>query len=328
MTARVALVMPMLNEAVDLPETLASIGAQTFDASRMRFIAVDGGSTDASREIVERWLAASGIEGEVVLNPRKRIPISLNVGAERAGRDALIVRLDAHTTYGPTYIADVVRAFESGASKLGNVGCAQIPAPTPDFERSVVGELLTHPLGLARIGVRDLKEPVPVETVYLGSWRPGLLFELGGFDEHWVANEDSELEARLRDAGYTLLLVPSANLYKVNRGIGATIRQWGGYGFWRAQTSRRFPHELRLRHFIPAALLVGAIGLLFTPWWWIDFALYLLYAAAVVALRDRSRPLRVALGCAAAFPCFQIAWTLGFLRGIFVKPPPFEPVLR
>lgn len=328
MTARVALVMPMLNEAVDLPETLASIGAQTFDTSRMRFIAVDGGSTDGSREIVEHWLASSGVDGEVVLNPRKRIPISLNVGAERAGREALIIRLDAHTTYGPTYVADVVSAFESGSAKLGNVGCAQIPAPTTDFERSVVGELLTHPLGLARIGVRDLKEPVPVETVYLGSWRPGLLFELGGFDERWIANEDSELEARLRDAGFTLLLVPSANLYKVNRGIGATIRQWGGYGFWRAQTSRRFPHELRVRHFIPAALLICAIALLFTPWRWIDLALYLLYAAAVVALRDRTRPLRVALGCAIAFPCFQIAWTLGFLRGIFVKPPPFEPALR
>jgi len=328
MTARVALVMPMLNEAVDLPETLASIGAQTFDASRMRLIAVDGGSTDESREIVQRWLASSGIDGEVVLNPRKRIPISLNVGAQHAGRDALIIRLDAHTTYGPTYVADVVNAFESGSPKLGNVGCAQIPAPTTDFDRSVVGELLTHPLGLARIGVRDLKEAALVETVYLGSWRPGLLFELGGFDEHWIANEDSELEARLRDAGYTLLLVPSANLYKVNRGIRTTIRQWGGYGFWRAQTSRRFPHELRVRHFIPAALLVGAIALLFTPWWWIDFALYLLYAAAVIALRDPARPLRVAIGCAVAFPCFQVAWTLGFLRGIFVEPPPFERVLR
>ena len=328
MTARVALVMPMLNEAVDLPETLASIGAQTFDASRMRLIAVDGGSTDGSREIVERWLASSGIDGEVVLNPRKRIPISLNVGAQVAGRDALIIRLDAHTTYGPTYVADVVRAFETGSPKLGNVGCAQIPAPASDFERSVVGELLTHPLGLARIGVRQLKEPVPVETVYLGSWRPGLLFELGGFDERWIANEDSELEARLRDAGYTLLLVPSANLYKVNRGIRATIRQWGGYGFWRAQTSRRFPHELRVRHFLPAALLIGAIALLFTPWRWIDLALYLSYAAVVVALRDRTRPLRVAFGCALAFPCFQIAWTLGFLRGLFVKPPPFERALH
>ena len=328
MTARVALVMPMLDEASYLPDTIASIASQTFDRSRLRFIAVDGGSTDGSGEIVRAWLASTGIDGDVVLNPRRRIPISLNIGAQHAGRDALIIRLDAHTVYGPTYVADVVRAFDEGPPALGNVGCAQIPAPTSDFERSVVGELLTHPLGLARIGVRDLKAPQPVETVYLGSWRPGLLFELGGFDERWIANEDSELEARLRDRGYTLLLVPSSNLYKVNRGIRQTIKQWGGYGFWRAQTSRRFPHELRIRHFIPALLLVIAIALLFTPWRWIDLALYLLYAAAVVALRDPSRPLRVALGCAVAFPCFQIAWTLGFLRGIFVKPPKFEPVLR
>lgn len=327
MTARVALVMPMLDEAVHLPDTLASIAAQTFDRARLRFIAVDGGSSDGSRDVVLAWLAATGIDGEVVANPRRRIPIALNIGAQRAGRDALIIRLDAHTTYGPTYVADVVRAFDAGPPTLGNVGCAQIPAPTDDFERSIVGELLTHPLGLARIGVRDLQRPVPVETVYLGSWRPGLLFDLGGFDERWVANEDSELEARLRDRGFSLLLVPSSNRYTVNRGIRRTIKQWGGYGFWRAQTSRRFPHELRVRHFIPAALLVAAVVLLFTPWRWVDLALYILYAAAVVALRDRTRPLRVALGCAVAFPCFQIAWTLGFLRGIFVKPPPFEPVL-
>ncbi len=328
MTARVALVMPMLDEAADLPETLASIQAQTIDKARIRFIAVDGGSKDGSPEIVRAWLARSGIDGEVIVNPRKRIPISLNLGAARAGRDALIVRLDAHTTYGPTYVADVVAAFESGPPDIGNVGCAQIPAPTADFERAVVGELLTHPLGLARIGVRDLRAPAQVETVYLGSWRPGLLFDLGGFDERWSANEDSELEARLRAAGWKLLIVPSENRYKVNRGVRATIRQWGGYGFWRAQTSRRFPHELRARHFIPAVLLLAGVALLFTSWRWLDLVAFACYAAAVVALRDRRYPLGVALGCAFAFPCFQIAWTVGFLRGLFVTPPAFEPALR
>jgi succinoglycan biosynthesis protein ExoA len=327
MTTRVGLIMPMLNEAGNLPETLESIAAQTFDRSRMRVIAVDGGSSDASREIVDAWLAKTGVDGEVVTNPRKRIPISLNIGAQRAGRDALIVRLDAHTTYGPSYVADVVRAFETGPADIGNVGCAQIPAPATDYEHAVVGELLTHPLGLARIGVRDLSAPVPVETVYLGSWRPGLLFDLGGFDEHWIANEDSELEARLRTAGWKLLLVPSENLYKVNRGVRDTIKQWGGYGFWRAQTSRRFPRELRVRHFIPALLLLTGFALLFTPWRWLDAVAYALYAGAIIALRDPRRPLSVALGCAVAFPCFQIAWTIGFLRGLFVRPPAFEPVL-
>jgi len=328
MTTRVALVMPMLNEAVDLPDTLASVAAQTYDKALMRLIAVDGGSSDASPQIVTDWLASAGIAGEVVANPRRRIPIALNIGAQRAGRECVIVRLDAHTTYDPAYVADVMRAFASGPPELGNVGCAQIPAPTTSYSRAIVAELLTHPLGLARIGVRDLREPVKVETVYLGSWRPGLLFDLGGFDEHWIANEDSELEARLRDAGSTLLLVPSGNRYKVNRGVIATIRQWGGYGFWRAQTSRRFPHELRPRHFVPAVVLLVALALLFTPWRVVDLGLYLVYALAVVALRARGTPLGVALGCAVVFPCCQIGWTLGFVRGLFVKPPPFEPVLR
>ena len=328
MTARVALVMPMLDEAVDLPETLASIEAQTIDKSRIFFIAIDGGSTDGSPDMVKAWLARTGIDGDVIVNPRRRIPISLNMGAARAGRDALIVRLDAHTTYGVTYVADVVAAFENGPPDIGNVGCAQIPAPTDDFERAVVGELLTHPLGLGRIGVRNFSTPIPVETVYLGSWRPGLLFDLGGFDERWTANEDSELEARLRAAGWKLLMVPSENRYKVNRGVRATIRQWGGYGFWRAQTSRRFPHELRARHFISAMLLVAGVAALFTPLRWLDLVAFLCYAIAVVALRDRRYPFRVAFACAFAFPCFQVAWTLGFLRGLFVRPPAFEPVLR
>lgn len=319
--------MPMLNEAADLPATLDSIARQTIEKARVRFIAVDGGSTDGSPDIVRAWLARSGLAGEVVPNPRRRIPIALNLGAVAAGEDALVIRLDAHTTYGPTYVEDVVRAFETGPSDLGNVGCAQVPAPTADLDRAVVGELLTHPLGLARIGVRDLQAPVPVETVYLGSWRPGLLFDLGGFDEAWIANEDSELEARLRAAGWKLLLIPSTNLYKVNRGVRATIRQWGGYGFWRAQTSRRFPHELRIRHFIPALLLVAGVAVLFTPWRWVDAALYGAYAAAVIALRDRKKPLAVALGACVAFPLFQIAWTLGFIRGLFVAPPPLVPAL-
>ena len=327
MTTRVALIMPMLNESANLPETLASIASQTIERQRLFFIAVDGESTDGSRDIVTRWLEQTGIEGCVMVNARRRIPISLNVGAQRAGPDALLVRLDAHTVYGKSYVADVVRAFETSPADVGCVGCAQIPAPTTDFEHAVVGELLTHPLGLARIGVRDLSQPSTVETVYLGSWRPGLLFDLGGFDESWIANEDSELEARLRAASWKIVIIPSENRYKVNRGIRATIRQWGGYGFWRAQTSRRFPHELRPRHFIPAVLLACGVALLFFPLRWVDAVLYGLYACAIVALKDKHHSIGVALGCAVAFPLFQIAWTLGFMRGLFAKPPPLQPAL-
>jgi len=327
MFERATLIMPMRNEAAFLPETLASIEAQTIDRSRLRLYAIDGDSDDGSADIVRAWLAKTGIAGSVLPNPQRRIPAALNIGARAAEDGEALVRLDAHTTYGPTYVADVLAAFERFGPTTGCVGCAQVPAPAHDFERAVVGELLTHPLGLARLGVRDLRAPVEVETVYLGSWPPGLLQRLGGFDERWRANEDSELEARLRDAGYTLVMVPSTNRYHVNRGIFATIRQWGAYGFWRAQTTRRFPHELRARHAIPIVLLIGALWLLFTPWRWIDAALALAYVAAVLALHDRRLPLAVGLGCAVTFPLFQIAWTIGLIRGLFVRPPAFVPAI-
>jgi succinoglycan biosynthesis protein ExoA len=328
MQTRVALVMPMLDEAAHLPATLASLARQTIAHSRLFFIAVDGGSADESAAIVRDWLAATGIRGDVIVNPRRRIPISLNMGIRHAGPSDIIVRLDAHTIYGATYVADVVAVLESDRPRLGCVGGAQIPARSERFEQAVVGELLTHPLGLARLGVRDFDQPMDVETVYLGAWPPGVIQELGGFDEAWIANEDSEFEARLRASGRTLVMVPSENRYIVNRGILATIKQWSAYGFWRAQTTRRFPHELRARHLIPAVLLLLAIALLFTPWWWFDIVVYLSYAAAVLALRDEAMPIVVGLGACVAFPLFISAWTLGFVRGLFARPPDFARAIE
>ncbi|HEY7982017.1 MAG TPA: glycosyltransferase, partial [Candidatus Eremiobacteraceae bacterium] len=101
---RLGLVMPIYNEAASLAETLASIATQTFDHRRIRLIAVDGASTDDSAAVVRRWLASTDIDGSVISNPRRRIPISLNVGIAALDPADLVVRLDAHTTYGPTYL--------------------------------------------------------------------------------------------------------------------------------------------------------------------------------------------------------------------------------
>jgi len=324
MLETVTLLMPMRNEAAHLAETLWSIEGQTFDKSRLNFVAIDGKSTDNSVEVVRNWLRSSGIRGTVLTNPQGRIPSALNIGILHASPSDFIIRLDAHTTYGATYVSDIMETFSNAPPNVGCIGGAQIPASTKGFERAVVGELLTHPLGLARMGVRDLTKPVQTDTVYLGAWRPGVLQDLGGFDEAWVANEDSELEARLRAAGWTMLMIPSSNRYKVNRGLVATVRQWGNYGFWRAQTTRRHPQELRPRHIIPPATLATGLALLFTRWRYVDLVLFGTYGAGVVAFRNRDIPLRVTLACCIAFPLIQAVYTVGFVRGRLTKTPAFQ----
>ena len=324
---RVGLVMPMYNESASLGETLASISAQTFDHVRMRLIAVDGASSDDSAEVVERWLAHTDIEGVVVSNPRRRIPISLNAGIRLVAATDLVVRLDAHTTYGPTYVADLVAAFANGPPDLGAVGGLQLPDTGETFQSRVSGMLLTHPLGVARLGVLDLTEPRFTDTMYLGAWRPGLLQRLGGFDEDWIANEDSELESRLRAAGWRMLLIPVRNRYRVTRGVWSTIRQWAGYGYWRAQTIRRYPVEWRWRHAIVLLGLLVLAAIVVSPWRIFLLPAYALFALAVVVLGARHTSIGVNLFACVVFPVVHVAYAFNFLRGLAHSPSRFAGFL-
>jgi glycosyltransferase involved in cell wall biosynthesis len=71
--------MPVRNEALHLPAVLDSVAQQTFDHERLFFVAVDGDSTDESRDILRAWFAESGIAGRVISNPKRKIPIALNL---------------------------------------------------------------------------------------------------------------------------------------------------------------------------------------------------------------------------------------------------------
>lgn len=324
---RLGLVMPFYNEAASLAETLASIAEQSFDHQRIRLIAVDGASTDESVAVVERWLAATDIDGKVVSNPRRRIPISLNLGVRALDLEELVVRLDAHTTYGPTYLADIVAAFADGGPDLGCVCGPQLPEADGAFQSRVSGILLTHPLGVARLGALKVTRPQFTDSIYLGAWPPGLVQRMGGFDERWIANEDSEFSSRLRAAHLQTLLIPVENRYRVTRGIWSTIRQWAGYGFWRAQTIRRYPAEWRWRHAVVLLGLFLLAAIVISPWRMFLLPAYALYALAVVVLGARQATIAVNLCACVVFPVIHVGYAINFLRGLAHSPSQFVRAL-
>lgn len=329
----VSLVIPAYNEAADMPDVLDSIAAQDYPHSAIFLIVVDGGSSDRTVDIVREWLARSDIDGEVLHNPRRTIPTSLNAGIARARRSDIIVRLDAHTIYEPAYVRTIVDAFSSAPPSVGCVGGRVIPASEPRWDRAIVGALYTNPMGLGGADYRHHGTPRLVNSVYMGAWRPNVLQTIGGYDERWEANEDTELAARLRAAGYKTLWVPLQSSYRVKRGPIAVVRQWWRYGYWRAQTLRRHPSQLRARHLAPPVALMIALILLLTPLRDAAGLLFALYMAAIFAKRAPNEPFVVTLACCAFFPACQAAWGLGLLRGFAFGLPRFalawpEPYLH
>ncbi len=314
--ATVSLVMPMYNEAGDIGDVLASLDAQSYDHSALHLIVVDGGSVDGSVDLVTSWLSRGDIAGEIAVNSRRTIPTSLNVGIARARPEDIIIRLDAHTIYEPDYIASIIGAFAMLPATVGCVGGATLPQPETSFWRALVVALYSNPLGLGGAEYRKLSAPRLTRNVYLGAWRPDVLQCLGGYDERWEANEDGELAARLRSQGWDMYLLPLQAAYRVKRTPLDVIRLWGRYGFWRAQTIRRHPGELRPRHLIPPVAFGIALVLMMTPFRAVVGVLYAMYCVAIFARRSAHESPAVTMASCVFFPIAQGAWSLGLLRGL------------
>src|SRR3954471_8678171 len=107
----VSVLTPVLNEEEHIRTTVASMQQQELDGE-IEFIFVDGASTDRTRAILEE-LAAEDPRIRVLDNPDRTTAFGLNVGLE-ASRGRFVARMDGHTSYPPSYLADGVERLARG----------------------------------------------------------------------------------------------------------------------------------------------------------------------------------------------------------------------
>ena len=118
-----------------------------------------------------------------------------------------VVRMDAHSEYPPNYIAGAVERLLKG-----DVDWVCGPAIAEGNGRwsATVAAALRTPLGQG--GSRKWEpgqSEVELDTgVFTGVWRHSYLTELGGWDEGWPINQDSELAARVFERGGRIVCLP------------------------------------------------------------------------------------------------------------------------
>jgi len=314
---KVSILMPARNEEKYMGSCLESILGNDYPHAQLEILVIDGVSTDRTREIVQSYGRRYPFI-RLLKNPRRVIPAALNIGI-RAARGEIIVRMDAHTTYAPDYIRQAVEALEtSGATMVGGV---QKPAGDTPVTRAIASAT-SSPFGVGNSYYHYGTETRWVEdSVYLGTWRKQTLTKLGGFNEKWLINEDSELNHRLREAGGKILL--SADLrstYHVRSSLRALARQYFRYGMWRAKTSLIHPTSLGLRQLVPpafvASLLLSLALARFSPLLALlvpcIYTLTNLFVSGMILARQGWRHFLVPF----AFATIHVAWGSGFLVGL------------
>jgi succinoglycan biosynthesis protein ExoA len=313
----VSVLTPVLNEAASIRATVAAMRAQDF-AGRLEYILVDGGSDDATPEILQD-LASSDERIRLLENPHREVAPALNIGL-RAARGRYVARMDAHALYPPGYLSTGVRRLDQGDVEW--VSGPQIPHGTDDWSRRV--ELaLRSPLGVGGSPFRRaLTAEIETDGAFTGMWRRETLDRLDGWNEAWIVNEDGELAARLRGAGGRIVCVPEmASRYVPRRSVRALARQYWRYGQYRAKTCLRYPRTMRRSHALPpavvftAALAVVRLPLL-TRAARLGIAAYVaVLIAGSAQLAPHARPRTDAAWLPLLLATMHLSWGAGFLVG-------------
>lgn len=300
----ISVVIAALNERAHIARCVGSILEQEVE-HELEVIVVDEHSHDGTAELAR----AAG--ATVVENPGRGIPAALNHGLATL-RGEVLVRFDAHAEMPPGYIAACLRALaeEQGAVNVGGWREARGSGP---WARAT-GTLLASPLGVGN--ARIWRRPPPgearrdVDTVPLGCFPVAELRATGGWNEQLLANEDYELNHRLRGRGGRVVFDPAIwSIYHPRETLRALGRQYWNYGRWKAVMLEGSPESLKLRQLAPPALLAVAAA---APFSRIARAGLGAYGLALGGVAVRSGDWRTG----PALATMHGAWGAGLLRGL------------
>jgi hypothetical protein len=171
--------------------------------------------------------------------------------------------------------------------------------------------------------------------VFSGVWRRDVLLEVGGWDERWPRNQDSEMAGRFLARGETLIcLSDMASRYTPRGTLGGLWRQYLQYGEYREKTAVRHPHTLRRSHVLLPSLVLATVAAAIAPRPMRTIAraglgsyVALLGATGILSARDAESATDAAL-VPVVIAITHFGHGTGFLLGVARNGPPTAALRR
>lgn len=324
--SRVSIVIPCYNEERTVGLTLEALAQQTYPASRLEILVVDGMSADHTAASVDDFAARHpDLDVRVIPNPRRAIPVALNLGIAQATGD-YVLRMDAHAIPAPDYVSRCIELLS--ANVADNVGGRWVIVPNADTPLArAIASAVGHPFGAGDALYRYTHRAAYVDTVPFGAFRRDLFNKVGLYDEGLLTNEDYDLNYRIRKAGGRVYLSPDiVSTYHARSTLHELARQYLRYGWWKMRMLRKHPTSIRWRQLVPPLFVAALAGLgcsaLISPWAALGagalIAIYLLASslASISIVRQRKSSWQIGVQFPLVFAIIHLCWGIGFWASV------------
>lgn len=320
-----SVICPIYNEKKYIKECVASITSQDYPKNDLEVFFVDGMSDDGTRDIV-RDLSKDHPYIRMIDNPRRIVPVAMNLGIEQAKGD-IIIRLDAHAKYPTDYFSTLTKALiQLNADNVGVVWHTDVLNKTA--KTLAIKEVLGNKFGVGnstfRTGVDKVQE---VDTVPFGCWKREVFEKYGMYDTRLVRNQDIELNKRIKRGNGHIYIIPDTYCtYMARETFSALAKNNYNNGKWNILTvyyTEQF-NSLSIRHFIPLIFVLSIIlpvllAFLYLPIGYIAIASLLLYIITLGCVSFRlatSKGLNI-IYLLMTFLTLHLSYGWGSLIGIF-----------
>ena len=214
-----ATVLPVLNEEDYIESCLQSLIDQSLPANEHTILVLDGGSTDATKEIVQR--ICDGLDPyqhpsiRLLDNPSRFVPHARNLALQHLPDSIThLLEFNGHIEIERDHLVQMKEAWtrlKSKHERLAGIGCRVVGnSSAKNTIESIIDATLSNPFGGGTGQFAQFHEEgktnVPAFALHLRS----ALEDVGGWDESFLTSQDSDLSMRLIKAGYVLCRTPNA----------------------------------------------------------------------------------------------------------------------
>ncbi len=294
----VTVIVPCRNEAKFIRACLESLLKNTYPSDRMELLVIDGESDDGTVDIVRTVQGEWPGRVQLIRNEKRILAAAWNLGITH-GSGEIIMGLNAHGVFCPTYIQTCVTALEqTGVDYCGGI-IRTHPRSHGIIARSIA-RVLSSPFGVGGSRFRTgVHEPVETDTAAFGGYRRSVFERFGTYDERLTRSQDFDFHLRMKAAGCRILLHPAMVCdYYVRTNLRRFLKDYVRNGYWVSYPLRYNHRFWSWRHLVPAlcmgvGLLMFMLAFFLPPLWWVLAACVVAYvvanivASAVEALRAR-----------------------------------------
>lgn len=309
-----SVIIPVFNRPDEMAEMLESLAAQT--ERNFEVVVVEDGSTRPCEAEVGQY--ADRLELQYVTKPNTGRSDTRNVGMSRATGDYFVFRFRLHPA--PEYMQTLNRCLSR--QYVDCFGGPDRALPTFTAMQKAVNFAMTSFLttGGIRGSAKVSMEKFNPRSFNMGFSR-AVYDKVGGFAD--MFGEDIDLSIRIREAGFSIVLLPEVSVYHKRRvNLKKFFRQVYNFGQARIFLFKLHPDSLKAVHVLPALFVVGEAVLLLlavfhSVWWLLLPAFYavLLFFASLF----KNRSLKIALLSVVTAFIQLNGYGCGFLKAFFSK---------